>query len=42
MTNRWGKKACVWGFYCETVAFKKAVELFERMEIAEYLYEVVV
>ena len=39
MTNSWSKQAYVQGFYCETIYFKKAVNIFERMETAEDIYE---
>ena len=42
MPNRWYKQACSQGFYCETISFKKAVNMFERMEITEIIYEGVV
>ena len=42
MPNIWSKQAYVKGFYCESVTFKKAVNMFERMEIAESIYEGVV
>ena len=37
MTNSWSKKAYVQGFDCESISFKKAVNMFERMEIVEYI-----
>ena len=42
MPNRWSKQAYVQGFDCETISFKKAVNMFERMEIAKGIYEGVV
>ena len=36
------KKAYVQGFDCETISLKKYVNMFERMEIAESIYEGVV
>ena len=35
MPNSWYKQACVQGFDCESITFKKAVNVFERMEFAE-------
>ena len=40
--NSCSKQAYVQGFYFETISFKKAVNMFESMEIAESIYEVVV
>ena len=37
--NSWSKQAYVQGFNCETISFKKSVNLFERMEISESIYE---
>ena len=31
MPNRWYKQAYVQGFDCESITFKKAVNMFERM-----------
>ena len=42
MPNRWSKQAYVQGFDCETISFKKAVNMFERMEISKSIYEGVV
>ena len=42
MPNSWSKQAYVQGFYCETIYFKKSVNMFENMEIAESIYEGVV
>ena len=42
MPNIWSKQARVQGFNCETIYLKKAVNMFERMEIAESIYECVV
>ena len=42
MPNSWSKQACVQGFYCKPISFKKNVNMFERMEIAEIIYEGVV
>ena len=42
MPNRWSKQAYVQGFHFESITFKKAVNMFERMEIAKYIYKDVV
>ena len=42
MSNMWIKLAYVQGFDCKSITFKKSVNLFERMEIAEYICEGVV
>ena len=42
MPNRRSKQAYVQGFYCESITFKKAVDRFEHVEIAESIYEGVV
>ena len=42
MPNSWSKQAYVQGFHFESVTFKNAVNMFERMKIAEYIYEYVV
>ena len=42
MTNIWSRQANVQGFDCETITFKNAVNMFERMEISESIYEGVV
>ena len=39
MPNSWSKQAYVQGFDCEYISFKKAVNMFEQMDIAEYIYE---
>ena len=39
MPNIWSRQAYVQGFYCESITFKKAVNLFDRMEISESIYE---
>ena len=39
MPNRWSKQVYVQGFDCEYISFKKAVNMFEQMDIAEYIYE---
>ena len=41
MPDIWIRQACVQGFYYETSTLK-SVNMFERMEIAEYIYEGVV
>ena len=35
MPIRWSKQAYVQGFDCESIIFKKAVNMFDRMEISE-------
>ena len=40
--NSWSKQAYVQGFDCEYITFKKAVIMFECMEIDESIYEGVV
>ena len=35
--NIWSKQSYVKGFDCEPITFKKSVNIFERMEIAEYI-----
>ena len=42
MPNSWSKISYVQGFDCESIILKKAVNTFERMEIAESIYERVV
>ena len=42
MPNSWIKQAHVQGFDCEPIRFKKAVNMFEIMEITESIYEGVV
>ena len=42
MTNIWSKQADVQVFDCESIMFKSDVNIFERMGIAEYIYEGVV
>ena len=39
MPNIWRNKEYVEWFDCESITFKSAVNIFERMEIAEYIYE---
>ena len=40
--NIWSKQAYVKGFDFESITFKKVVNMFERMEINESVYEGVV
>ena len=40
--NSWGKQAYLQGFGCETITYKKAVNMLKHMEISESIYEVVV
>ena len=40
--NSWSKKAYVQRFYFKYIDFKKAVNIFKRMEIAEYIYKFLV
>ena len=42
MPNSWYKHAYVQGFDSESITFRKAVNMFERMEITESIYEGVV
>ena len=42
MSTSWSKQAYVQSFDCETISLKKAVNIFECMEIAESIYEGVV
>ena len=39
-SNSWYKQACVQGFGCKSISFKKSVKMFESMEISESIYEV--
>ena len=39
MPNIWSKQAYVKGLYCRSISFKEAVNIFERMEIAESIYK---
>ena len=41
MPNSWYKQAYVQGFDCEYISSKKSVKMFEQMDIAESMYEVV-
>ena len=42
MPTSWSKHDYVKGFDCESILFKKSVNMFERMKITEYIYEGVV
>ena len=42
MLNSWSKQACVQAFDCESITFKRVVNMFERMEISESINEGVV
>ena len=42
MHNSWSKQYYVQGFDFEFITFKKAVNMFERMDISESIYEGVV
>ena len=42
MPNSWIKQAYVQGFYWKSITFKTSVNVFDRMEIAESIYEGVV
>ena len=42
MPNSCSKQLYVQGFDCEYIFFMKAANIFERMEIAEYIYKGVV
>ena len=42
MPNSCSKQTYVEGFDCEYITFKKSVNMFERMEITEYIYKDVV
>ena len=42
MPNSWIKQAYVQGFDSESITFKNDVDMFECMEIAEPIYEVIV
>ena len=39
MHNSWSKQAFARGFYCGYIPFKKAVNMFEQMDIAESIYD---
>ena len=38
MPNSWYKQVCVQGFDFETISFKKAENMFERMENSESIH----
>ena len=42
MPNSWSNQAYVQVFYCKSIAFKKYVNMFERMKILESIYEGVI
>ena len=42
MPNSWSKQAYVKGFDWKSITLKKSVNVFERMDIAEYIYKSVV
>ena len=42
MNNSWSKHAYVQGFDCEYIIFLNAVNMFERMKIADSIYKSVV
>ena len=42
MRNKFSNQEYVHVFDCESITFKAAVNIFERMEISEYIYECVV
>ena len=42
MPNIWSKQAYVQGFDCKSISFKKAVNMFEHMDISECIYEGVI
>ena len=42
MPNSSSNKAYVQGFYCESITFQAAVNMFECMEMSESIYEGVV
>ena len=42
MPNSWSRQAYVQGFDCKSITFKKSVNKFELMEIAQSIYEGVV
>ena len=39
MTNRWSKQTYGQGFDCKYTSFNKYVNMFECMEISEYIYK---
>ena len=42
MTNDWSKQDFIQGLYFEVVPYNKSINMFERMDIVGYIYEVVV
>ena len=42
MPKSWSKQACMQGFYWNYITRKREVNMFEHMEIVEYIYEVIV
>ena len=42
MPSSWSKQAYAQGFDCDYIRFKKSINMFERMETSESIYEVVV
>ena len=42
MNNIWSKQAYVQGFEYKSITLKKAVDMFERLESAQYIYKGVV
>ena len=41
MPTSWSKQEYLKGFDGESISFQEAVNMFDQMEIAEYIYEVV-
>ena len=39
MTKSYYKQEYVQGFDCKSISFKKAVNMFERIEVVEIIYE---
>ena len=42
MPNIWSRQAYLQGFDCESITFIKYSNMFERMEITDYIYKGVV
>ena len=42
MPNIWSKQVYGQGFDCESITFKKDVNMFERMDIVKSIYKCVV
>ena len=40
--NNWIKQAYAQGFHCNYITFKISVNMFERIRIVEYIYQVIV